>query len=103
MTKDKTERACVSCDEIYRGECPSCGEPGEPLDAFECAVCGSADLRFDPGTDSLDCVSCGEGPNPRGVPMVELMDDSGEWLRGAARDEAIQSYTDEHGKAHTVH
>ena len=60
---EQLERACVACDEIYRGglACPACGEPGEPLDAFECAVCGSADLRYDPGTDSLDCASCGQG------------------------------------------
>jgi len=29
-----TNRACISCGEIYNGPlaCPTCGEPGEPLD-----------------------------------------------------------------------
>ena len=31
--EDDTLRACVACDEVYRGpvSCPACGEPGEPL------------------------------------------------------------------------
>ena len=37
---EQLQRACVACDEIYHGglACPACGEPGEPLDAFACAV-----------------------------------------------------------------
>jgi len=39
------------------------------------------------------CPDCGEPGEPLpGVPMVALVDDSGEWLRGAARDAAIYSY-----------
>ena len=32
--KDHTERACISCENIYTGalKCPKCGEPGEPLE-----------------------------------------------------------------------
>lgn len=59
---EQLQRACVACDSIYRGglACPACGEPGEPLEASGCVSCGSSELRFDAGSDSLDCANCGE-------------------------------------------
>lgn len=51
----------------------------------------------------LACPTCGEPNEPLGVPMVELIDDQGEWLRGDARDKAIRSYTDKRKKAYTVY
>ena len=39
------------------------------------------------------CPDSGKPGEPLpGVPMVELMDDSGEWLRGAARADAIKRH-----------
>ena len=59
---EQLERACVAGDSIYRGglACPACGEPGEPLGPSGCVSCGSSELRFDAGSDSLDCANCGE-------------------------------------------
>ena len=87
---DDTDRACVSCPAIYTGgiKCPDCGEPGEPV-----ACCGEPVMREDSRTGQLDCVSCGWGWEPPGVPMVALMDDSGEWLRGSARADASKGWT----------
>jgi len=60
-----------------------------PLDR----ACVACDAIYSGG---IECPDCGEPGEPvGGVPMVELMDDSGEWLRGSARDAAIRGWADQ--------
>ena len=62
FTETNPSRACVACPAVYVGgiKCPDCGEPGEPLAPPECIYCGSGDLRYDPASNAVDCVGCGE-------------------------------------------